>query len=664
MIEIYIGSEKLDLFKDEDVNITLSIQNVRDISKLFTDFTQNFSVPASRNNNDIFKHYYNSDVSGGFSASQRQDAIIYLNKEVFREGSIELNGVNMENGKPSAYEVVFFSAGVNLKDLFGEDELIDLDLSAYDHSYSGSVIRGAMEGTTPLHSGNVIYPLISPVGDWYYHSGSQDHDPDDIAYHTSNDTHGLDYFELKPAIKISKLIDAIESKYSITFTSTFFGTSKFTDLFLWGHRREGYMFKDQENGFTAQKINFTSATGTGFDITEDVATIPSSYSDLQWRYSITSTSDYQVHFFINGAYYSSRSHSGNVTDAQMFFVGLNTGDEIQMRFSPPVNWDGGTITITSASASGRDFDTPSTILWTASTSTSQSFTTNVEMSDQMPEMKVYDFLSGLVKMFNLVIEPTSRTAFNIEPLDDWYSSGSTYEITEYVDTTSQKVNKPELYKRISFKYQEADSYPMRAYRETNGGRGYGDLNADFTFDGGELVTESTFEIMRYQKLDDLNNGSTNFLVGKSIDKEGKPYINSPVIFYSSGTIDITSYPIGFLDETGQTTTASNQVYLCANVNNTTAEDVTQMLTFGQEVDPLHEQSYTQTLYNQFWEDYVTDLYSLSRRVYSMKAILPYSITSRLKMNDKLDINGKRYIINQMKINLRTEEADIELLNDI
>ena len=89
-----------------------------------------------------------------------------------------------------------------------------------------------------------------------------------------------------------------------------------------------------------------------------------------------------------------------------------------------------------------------------------------------------------------------------------------------------------------------------------------------------------------------------------------------------------------------------------------------MLTFGQEVDPLHEQSYTQTLYNQFWEDYVTDLYSTSRRLYSMKAILPYSITSRLRMNDKLSINGKKYIINQMKINLRTEEADIELLNDI
>ena len=663
MIEIYIGSEKLDLFKDEDVNITLSIQNVRDISKLFTDFTQNFSVPASRNNNDIFKHYYNSDVSGGFSASQRQDAIIYLNKEVFREGSIELNGVNMENGKPSAYEVVFFSAGVNLKDLFGEDELIDLDLSAYDHSYSGSVIRGAMEGTTPLHSGNVIYPLISPVSDWFYNSSSSDHDDNDIAYHNNNDTHGLDYYELKPAIKISKLIDAIESKYSITFTSTFFGTSKFTDLFLWGHRREGYMFKNQEVGATSELIELVSGGGTPFDDTLHRFPVTATNNPALIAYTCTATAstDYRIDVYINDVRFSSTKHTGDVSNIYVTLPTLLVGDYVDMRLAP----SGDDTSVTIGVTANWYADTGAVTLL-AATGITTAMTTGgiVTLSDQMPEMKVYDFLSGLVKMFNLVIEPTSRTAFNIEPLDDWYSSGSTYEITEYVDTTSQKVNKPELYKRISFKYQEADSYPMRAYRETNGGRGYGDLNADFTFDGGELVTESTFEIMRYQKLDDLNNGSTNFLVGKSIDKEGKPYINSPVIFYSSGTIDITSYPIGFVDETERTTTASNQVYLCANVNNTTAEDVTQMLTFGQEVDPLHEQSYTQTLYNQYWEDYVTDLYSISRRLYSMKAVLPYSITSRLKMNDKLDINGKRYIINQMKINLRTEEADIELLNDI
>ena len=664
MIEIYIGSEKLDTFKDEDVNITLSIQNIKDISRLFTDFTQNFQVPASRQNNDVFKHYYNADIDGGFNASLRQDATIFMNKELFREGSIELMSVDMVNGRPSAYEIVFFSAGVNLKDLFGEDELTDLDLSAYDHAYSGSVIRGAMEGTTPLHSGNVIYPLISPVADWHYDSSSSDHNPNDIAYHTQNDDHGLDYYELKPAIRISKLIDAIESKYGITFTSTFFTDRKFTDLFLWGHRREGYMFKDQANGFTAQKINFTSATGSGFDITDDVAIIPSTYDQLLWYYSVNSTTSYQVHFYINGTYYTSRTHTGNVTNEGIYIGQLQTGDRIQMRFSPPANWDGGAVNITSSSASGRQIDNPSNIYWTASTSSTQSFSTDVIMSDQMPEQKVYDFILGLVKMFNLVIEPTSRTKFIIEPLDDWYALGSNYDITDHVDISSEKVTRPELYKRLSFNYQEAGSYIEEAYRNTNGGVGYGDLRADFTFDGGELNTESTFELMKYQKLDDPSNGVVNFLVGKSIDKEGDPYIGEPVIFYSSATLNISSYPIGFLDETGLTTTASNQVYLCANINNRTASGVTQMLTYGLNVDPLHEQSFSQTLYNQFWEDYITDLYSTSRRVYSMKAILPFKVAAQLRMNDKLDISGRRYIINQIKINLRTDEATLELLNDV
>ena len=119
MIEIYIGSERLDTFKDEDVNIKLSLQNVKDISKLFMDYTQNFQVPASTKNNKVFKHYYNADIDGGFNASLRQDATLFVNKEVFREGSIELLSVDMKNGKPSAYDVVFYSAGVNLKDLFG-----------------------------------------------------------------------------------------------------------------------------------------------------------------------------------------------------------------------------------------------------------------------------------------------------------------------------------------------------------------------------------------------------------------------------------------------------------------------------------------------------------------------------------------------------------------
>ena len=304
--------------------------------------------------------------------------------------------------------------------------------------------------------------LISPVDDWFYDSGSSTHDDNDIAYHTTNDDHGLNYYELKPAIRISKLIDAIESKYGITFTSSFFSNAKFTDLFLWAHRREGYMFFNQENGFTAQKVDFTSSTGL-FDTTTDTYTNGIFTTSLVWRYSITSTDDYQVHFYVNGVYETSRSHSGNVTNIEVFINGLSGGDKVQMRFSPPVNWNGNTITINSVSADGRP-SLAGSVLFTATTSTSQSFNTDVIMSDQMPEQKVYDFFIGLVKMFNLVVEPTSRTKFNVEPLDDWYALGSNYDITEYVDITSQKITKPELHRRISLNYQESGSYIEEAYR--------------------------------------------------------------------------------------------------------------------------------------------------------------------------------------------------------
>ena len=67
-LQIYINGSRADTFKDESVTITQSIQNVRDVGKIFTDFTQSFNLPASQNNNKIFKHFYNFNIDGGFDA--------------------------------------------------------------------------------------------------------------------------------------------------------------------------------------------------------------------------------------------------------------------------------------------------------------------------------------------------------------------------------------------------------------------------------------------------------------------------------------------------------------------------------------------------------------------------------------------------------------------
>ena len=58
-LQLYIEGTEVELFKDESVSLTQTLQNVKDISKIFTDFTKTFSVPASKTNNILFKHFYN-----------------------------------------------------------------------------------------------------------------------------------------------------------------------------------------------------------------------------------------------------------------------------------------------------------------------------------------------------------------------------------------------------------------------------------------------------------------------------------------------------------------------------------------------------------------------------------------------------------------------------
>ena len=670
MIEVYIGSERLDLFKDEDVNIKLSVQNVKDISKIFADYTQNFSVPASRTNNAIFNHYYNADITGGFDASLRKSATILLDKEPFREGSIELLSVNLKNGVASSYEIVFFSAGVNLKDLFGEDELTDLDLSTYDHEYTGAKVRtGAESG---LSSGNIIYPLISPKEAWFYDSSSSSHQDDDIAYHTTNDDHGVHYYSLKPAIKLARIVDAIESKYGITFTSDFFASSKFTNLYMWCHRREGYMFKDQDNGWNPIPLRYQTTASSSVILVDDggnfiVQGILSPDIDFIYDITIVSGADVGIYFFVNDVLFTTKSYSTSASAEVVTMNGLKKDDVISIKYAPSQGSAGASFEFSFSVELKRSGTTP--VIASADTGgTLMTFDNEVVIADQMPEQKVSDFITGLVKMFNLTIQSTSSTQFTIEPLDDWYADGTTYDITEYTDIASSNVRKPDLYRRLKLEHQVADSVAMRQHRLQNGGVGYGDLRADFTFDGGELTNQTSFELLRFDKLVDANTGnSVDFLIGKSIDKDLEPYIGAPIIFYSNGQLDISGSPIGFLDETGLTPSPADPMNVCmfiANVDNSTAASVTQMLTFGLEIDPYHEQAFNQTLYGEFWQDYITDLYSTSRRVYKYKAILPMTTIYRLKMNDKLVISGKRYIINEVNLNLRTREATLELLNDV
>ena len=664
-VDLYIDGQKADLFDNESIEMNLNAQNIKDISKVFGDFSNSFTIPASATNNKIFKHYYNVDIDGGYISNLRTNAFIEVNNNLFRVGVLELEGVQMKSGEPYAYKISFFSNVTSLKDSFGDDTLNVLDLSAQDHDYNDTNIVTGLNAYVAGTGDAVIYPLISPVANWYYNDVGNDHTPSNIHYNNGHPEHGVFYYDLKPAVKLQKIIDAIEVKYGIEFQSDFFATADFGKLFMWCHRRAGYMFKDQPNGLTPQVINFTTNVTGDYSLTTQTYTILAEQeTDLRVNYTTTSANAYRIQVFVNGQLASSRAHSGGVTSIQNLGI-LNVGDVLQIRFAPPVEWDASAITLNTVSASVEYFYLGS---WnqgdTVGRATAQSITSEVVIADQLPEQKISDFIGSLVRAFNLVIVPLGNGKYDIEPLDNWYAEGSTREVSEYVDTEEVNINKPSLYRRINFKYNETGAVLGEQYRLQND-IGYGDLNANFAFDGEDFNVEVGFDNMLFERLSNLDDGSlTTIGVGKSITREIEPYIGNPFIFYLAGQIrggeQFAYIPMG----TNPPPQPKTDFHLVSNVNNDTPATVTKTLNFSTEVDPYLLQGFATGLYNTYWKDYITDLYDRKRRVFIYKAQLPLGLMLALKLNDKLTIGERNYIINQVKLNLTTGEAQLELLNDV
>lgn len=666
-VDLYINGTRADAFQDESITLNLTTQNISDIGKVFGEFSQTFSLPATKVNNGIFSHYYNVDVSGGFNANVRVDAVLEVNTILFREGVVELEGVQFKNGEPYSYNVSFYGKTASLKDAFGDDQLTDLDLSAYDHPYNDTYIRSGIDGYVTSTSSSIIYPLISSSHNWYYSSDPTDTNIDNIHYNNPLQTYGVQYYDLKPAIKVKAVLDAIEAKYGVTFNSDLFDSANFAKLFMWCHRKEGYMFKNQLDSYPSKLVNFQ--TGTNFDLVKDSYEVSAAIAAdgrirVDYTLSFISGSECELYAFVNGVKRVTVPITGNTT-AQMSVFDLNEGDLVSFQFAPKPDWGGGALEI-SLNVTGKEYGAPFATIFTASTTgLLQTYTNDVVIADQMPEQKVSDFITGLIKMFNLVVIYEGKNTYKLQPLNDWYADGSTYDITNYVDTSSFSANRPELYRRIKFSYEKTGALIGEIYRNTSGGGiGYGDLRADFTYDGGDFEIQSTFDHFLFERLVDEYSGRlSNVAVGKSIDKDLEPYIGEPYIFYAPDINSLGGTPVAYIN-TGATANTFGDAWMVSNCNAIDANNVTETLNFGTEIDPYTLVAQTGGLYEVYWQDYITDLYSTARRIFKFEAVLPLRVMLQLKTNDKLTIVDRDYIINNVTLDLTSSKAQLELLNDV
>jgi hypothetical protein len=274
-----------------------------------------------------------------------------------------------------------------------------------------------------------------------------------------------------------------------------------------------------------------------------------------------------------------------------------------------------------------------------------------------PDMRVNDFFTGVLKMFNLTCYSEDGTNFTIEQLENWYFLGDIKDFSGYT-TTDFEYTRIKPYKKIDFKYQKNESVLNRTFYDRNA-REYGDLNYAFFNDGSDYTIQLPFENLLFNSWNNTPSSTSLPQVAYAFKTDLKPFKPKGVILYFTGgqQFDVDWH---FSDGSGHNTFNYANIFGAdVNVN----RNETNTLNWGVEISTVYFENIYKTLFANYYLDYLNNLYSIKSRMVKVKMRLPYLELLNLKLNDRIVIRDKRYIINQFTTDLTTFESDFELIQD-
>ena len=673
---------RVDLFKDESITITDSILNVRDISKVFTPFSQQFNLPASKANSKLFRHYENENVLNSFDARYRHDAIIKLNGIDYKKGKIQFKSVDLKDNAAYAYKIVFFGDTVELKEILGDTTLGGL---IYDPSlnfeYTDANIVAKLQTSQAAASSDVIVANI-------HHTKNMRIDEEGV-YKDYATGQYLQWTDVKPAIRCTSIIEAINNTYPEIDIKGFLRSTTFNPLYMWLHKNEGYITNAVEGGDSFVVRNrfrqssgdweFQSATPASYLDVRTVFIPNTSANFLRYRFSLQinvggSSVPYTVRFLnsstealiqewnLEGNFtvfrdFDRNSFSDDVLDVLVEIVAENTIALTQ------------TLTVTRRQRPnnfGSFQDVWSAVYepYTGNSAVENTF----DIAQQMPKMKVIDFLSGLFKMFNLVVYKQPDGSIMTQRAPYWSNIGNAYDITKYVDMSKSTVERLFQHKEMEFKFKSKKSFLVQFSDDIQ--------NTEFSqeiypngglsnFDGAPYVVELPFEKMMYERLTDQSNGNQSYIQqGAMLDRKFAPTIGEPLLFCPELQANTENeFVILLQNGDGIIPNYYNKPTHLFPFPPYAAPNGRSSLNFGIEADEWTGVSAgSSNLFSDGYLDYTQAVFDINSRLLKVSAYLPLSIITKYQMNDTFVINSKPYRINKIKTNLLTNKTDLELYN--
>ncbi len=771
----------VDMFDFEDLNVVDKIKDVRDISKVFTEYSQKFTVPASANNNELFDHFYDEGVVSGFDHRIKHDAVIKIGGADYKHGQLTLLSSNLKNGVPHSYSVVFYGNTVKLNDLLGDDQLSDLtgtildklnieynsanifDLMTYGMFFdeNNDLVVGT-DNSEGADTPDVFVPFVSCDSHYFYDSVDQAQVKDrvssrNVKFGSGQSTRGIYYKDLKLAVKVKYIIQAIQEKYGVTFSDDFFSEDvpEFNELSLLLHKEKGGISSQLETSKDAFTLGDLVKSYQIFQSnTEYRGVARRGANDIGWNndyLDFIDQSSFANEVYGPRGYYSYRltfdievvgngEYTFNITDTSpspdgQGFSWSGTGDKsiayvfrggtdntndtpagVAMHFEyviprfeiltqsgiseykiknfkiEPVHAASGRY-----SRSAESWDSiGSKTKYKLNDEDFNALGSGVELTSQLPNMKVIDFLTSLFKTYNLTAYSVPETEISeyagqirVRTLDSYYLSGKKVDISHYVDTATKNVNRNKLYSEVKFEFDKLSTLAaIKAFERTGDTFGnevmnnlYSSLDSPLAFDGGKYSVKNKFEKVMYERMTDQSDETTILPIqwGWMASKDENPIVGKPLLFYP-----IYQDVSGYTDEAGDAIALDydtsiydkNKVVITQNHASFTNYirpsncliDNGSSLHFGSEFDEWYvwdgEGSNENSLFNKYYKNYLLSIYDKQSRLINIETHLPVETIMKLKLEDIVIINSKRYRINSLDLNITTGKAKMELMNDL
>ena len=715
------GQVIVDLYEDEDIPLTLSVDNFKNVIEKVQSYSKAFKLPATKRNNKIFDNIFDitrTDSGIVFNPYLKTQCELKQDGYILFEGYLRLIDINDKNGEIS-YNVNLYSEAVALADILKEKKFSDLNFKELNHDYNKTNIKNSWNdsgtGITYLNSSTSGYrdandTLKYPFVDWQH---------DILISNGSSGTSGFPQLSsleqvFRPFIQVKYLIDRIFKDTVFSYESEFFNTTDFKKLYMdfnWGSAEiPSQTAVTQFTGVWAKTFlpattNSSVNAGTTFTNLElysyNIFNVPLPPNYDTSTHKITATNDGEQYNIVGN--YQIENTSGSVSQAVTCqWIKNNTDVVATQTFtistSANVSWNfnftevllsGDTLEAqfkrdsASSPATVRQFETGFFVTANVNFNVNQvQITSGTLLQTLRGELGQFDFLKGLLTMFNLVTIPDKQNPNNIiiEPYGDVFiksgtgtslaNRGIAYDWTNKIDVEEIKLQPlTDLNKITKFMFlEDEDDYTFKLYKNStqspsnNMGHLYGSLTFDasgFTILEGEdeIVAEPFAATVPKPLFDQFGDFIVPAIFTANDEQtEFEGFDNAPRILYNNGA----------------KTLQGGVTYYIPPQNGLSSENQSDFLQFTHLTDiptitpsqagVTTSQDYhfgacqyfngigappSENLFTLYWLPYFSELYDSDTRIMSLKVNLNASDIASFNMYDSVFIKNREYRVNKI-----------------